>query len=249
MLRTNTLKMTTRVADLIVVPTEIVKQDLIHFLRVDENKIRVLGFEGVDGPFRYDHYDNGEIDIVHVSRYAPNKGQTLLLRAIEIVANKIKGFNIAIKVHIAGSITNKKYYNQVVSMAEKINRELGQEVVKLLVDIDDKEVEHLYRIADICVAPSIGEEGYGLVILECMAHGKPVIASDIFKETGVANEDRAIIVQRGNVTELANAILNFIWNPGRFRAVAEGGLEFAKRYTWEGVINKFEEYIRELRGS
>jgi glycosyltransferase involved in cell wall biosynthesis len=246
-LRTNALKKVTREAGLIVVPSEIVKQDLIRFLRVDEHKIRVLGFEGVDGPFQYSYFDNGKIDIVQVGRYAPNKGQVILLKAIEIVSDKIKNSNIAIKVHIAGSLTSKKYYNEVAHIAERINKKLGQEVIRVLLNVEDKDIEHLYRIADICVAPSIGEEGYGLTILECMAHGKPVIASDVFKETGIADNDRAIIVPRGDITELANAILDYISNPNKFKAIAEKGLEFARKCTWENVVNKFEEYIKELK--
>ena len=247
MLRTNALKKVTRETGLIVVPSEIVKQDLIRFLRVDEHKIRVLGFEGVDGPFQYSYFDNGKIDIVQVGRYAPNKGQVILLKAIEIVSDKIKNSNITIKVHIAGSLTSKKYYNEVAHIAERINKKLGQEVIKVLLNIEDKDIEHLYRIAYICVAPSIGEEGYGLTILKCMAHGKPVIASDVFKETGIADNDRAIIVPRGDITELANAILDYISNPNKFKAITEKGLEFARKCTWENVVNKFEEYIKELK--
>ncbi len=244
-LRVYVLRRVVRVADLIVVPTEAVKRDLILFLNADESKIRVLGFEGVDGPFRRMQIDNGIIDIVQVGRFAPNKGQLVLLDAIESMLREA-GDRLNIRVHMVGSLTDKRYYGRVISRAREINTKFGREVVMVRADADDNDIDYFYRLADICVAPSIAEEGFGLTVLECMAYGKPVIASDIFEETGVANRDRAVIVPRGDAKSLARAILELIEKPEKADKISTEGIEYSKAHSWDKVADQFVKYIDEV---
>ena len=246
-LRVKILRRVVERADRIVVPVDSVKNDLVEFLGVSEDKIVVLGGEGVEGPMRFDHIDNDTFDIVQVGRFAPNKGQLVTLRAFRKVVRLIPNARLWL---VGGKPIDKehwKYFQRVKELADEINREMGKDnVVRIIVDAPD--VSEYYRLADVCVASSVGEEGYGLVVAECMAYGKPVIASDIFRETGVASEDRALIYRRGDHEELANNIIKLYRDRKLYERLSRNALRYAKSVSWDRVADVFEEIIKEISG-
>ncbi len=223
----------------IIVPTEMVKKDLVKYLKVKEDKIYVLGFEGVDGPFKRIHIKNEWFDIVQVARFAPNKGQHILLRAFGAIASKIP----QARLWLVGGLSpgHLDYLNEILQNVKELQQIMGKDRIKVIVDAPT--IEEYYKIADVCVVPSIGEEGFGLTILECMAYGKPVIASDVFVETGVASYDRAIIVPRNDPKALAHAIMSIYKNKESAEKIALRGLEYAKSYDWDKVTRVIEEVI------
>ncbi len=243
-LRTQILKRIVSRVDAIIVPSKAVEKDLIKYLGADPARINVLGFEGVEGPFQYVHEDNDWFDIVQVGRFAPNKGQHILLKAFKRIASEIPRARLWLVGGKGVDPEHIEYLNRALTMAREINESLGEERVKILVDVPS--VEPYYRIADVCVAPSIGEEGFGLTIVECMAFGKPVIASDIFVETGVASSDRAYIVPRGDVEALAEAILHIYRNYEEAMEKARKGLEYAKNCSWDRVADVFIDVINKV---
>jgi len=243
-LRVRVLKKVVSRVDVIVVPTESVLRDLKKFLGVDEAKVRVLGFEGVDGPLTFVHEDNELFDVVHVGRFAPNKGQIILLKAFERLAKDLQDAVLWLVGGRGIDPRDLRYLEEVKALAEKINAERGREVVHVVVDAPD--VERFYRLADVCVAPSVAEEGFGLTVVECMAFGKPVIASDIFAETGVASSERALIVPRGDVEALYRALKWVYENRDKARELGLRGLEFAKKCSWSAVADFFESIVLEL---
>jgi len=243
-LRVQILKRVVRRVNAIVVPSETVKNDLVERLGADPSKIRVLGFEGVEGPFERVHEENEWFDIVQVGRFAPNKGQHILLEAFRRIAKEIPNARLWLVGGKGVDPEHIEYLNRVLRIAREINESLGEERVRIFVDVPS--VEPYYRVADVCVAPSIGEEGYGLTVVECMSFGKPVIASDIFLETGVVSSDRAYVVPRGDVEALAKTILHVYRNPVEAMEKASRGLEYAKSCSWSRVADVFVELIKAL---
>jgi len=245
-LRVYALRRVVERADAIVVPTYAVKKDLEEYLGAEPGKIYVLGFEGVEAPLRREHVENGVLDIVQVGRFAPNKGHMISIEAIEILVRKVDNLRLWL-VGGAGTRGERLYLERVKKRAEEANRKLGREVVKVVVDVDD--VGEYYRLADICVAPSISDEGYGLAVAECMGYGKPVIASDIFEETGVADNDRAYIVRRGDPQAIAQAVEDIIRDPETASKKAAKALEYvAKHCKWDNMVDKIEDILRRVAG-
>jgi glycosyltransferase involved in cell wall biosynthesis len=73
--------------------------------------------------------------------------------------------------------------------------------------VDDDELSKLFTLADIYLMPTTRQEGLPLTILEAMANGLPVIASDIGGISQVIeNDEDGLLVKPGNVSELINAI-------------------------------------------
>ena len=243
-LRIFVLRKATKRANLIVVPTIGVLRDLIKYLGVDKRKVYVLHGEGVSGPFRRIHEENEYYDIVQVGRFAPNKGHLVALKAFREVIKKIPNARLWFVGGLSKNPEHMKYFRQVMENAARINKENRAEVVKVIINAPD--VSEYYKKADICIAPSLGEEGFGLTIIECMAYGKPVIVSDVFLETGIASYDRNLIFKRGDYRALTSAILQLYYDKDLYRKLIEKGLEYVKRYNWECVAKKFDYIISKV---
>ena len=243
-LKVRALKRIVKRVDRIVVPSAVVKEDLIRHLSVEESKVFVLGFEGVDGPLKRVHDENECFDIVQVGRFAPNKGHHITLEAFKHVMKVIPNARLWLVGSRGTDVEHVRYLEKIAELAKRLNRETGREIVKVVIDVDD--VNPYYRVADVCVFPSIGEEGYGLTVLECMAHGKPVIVSSIFARTGVASEERAYILSSLTPEHVAKTIVYVYKNYDEALKKAEKGLDYARKCSWRYVAEKISTLIKEL---
>ncbi len=119
--------------------------------------------------------------------------------------------------------------------------ELGLgESVRLLGEVpDDDEVARLYRQADVFCLPSI-QEGFGIVFLEAMASGLPVVATTAAAIPEVVPQGQAgLLVPPGNVEALAAALVELLRDPGRRAACAAFGQEHVRQYDWPVVATTF----------
>jgi len=231
------LRLSAQAADAVIVPTEGVARRLVEGVGVEPGKVRVLGFEGVDAPMARLHVDNEWFDVVQVARFTESKGHLDLVEAARLLAPRLR----RLRVLIAGGVTDPAYYRRVVLAAERLNQQLGRRVVEVLGEVDD--TGSLYRVADVCVAASRGNEGYGLVVEECMGYGKPVVASDLFAELGVVDEEVAYIYPRGDPRALAERLLEVAENPDAAAEKALRGLERVRGHTWRRVAEKILEAL------
>jgi glycosyltransferase involved in cell wall biosynthesis len=241
-LRMRALRHIVQSVDAIVVPLKSVADDLVEFFGADPAKIHVLGFEGVDAPFRRIHIENEYFDVVQVARFSPNKGQLTLLKATDKVAEKIPNLRVWLVGGVSASY--RKYYEKVSDEAKRINEKHGKKII--FTKANASNIDDYYRLADVCVAASMAEEGYGLTIAECLGYGKPVIASDLFLEIGTVSEQYVYIFRRGNCRELARLIMHVYENPKEALSRAMTGLSVVKGHTWKRVAERISEIIEEL---
>ena len=68
----------------------------------------------------------------------------------------------------------------------------------------------MYRGCDVFVAPSTGQESFGIVLLEAMASAKPVVCSDIEGYRQVATTEGSTLVAPSNATALADALAQVV---------------------------------------
>lgn len=111
-------------------------------------------------------------------------------------------------------------------------------------------VEHsflpeLYPEADIFVQPSVGEEAFGISVIEAMACGLPVLASDSGGLPEVVDDGvTGKIVQSGNVKAWASAINQLGADQGLRISMGEAGARRVKSlFTWESVADRFENIV------
>jgi glycosyltransferase involved in cell wall biosynthesis len=113
-------------------------------------------------------------------------------------------------------------------------------------DPADVELPRLYAAADVFVLPSL-REGFGFVLLEAMASGLPIVASNASAIPEVVG-DAGILVPAQDAGALAKALARLIADPeGREEIGRRGRQRVEERYTWDKTVDRvlsvYEEAI------
>ena len=117
------------------------------------------------------------------------------------------------------------------------------EDVEFLGRVPEAQKAQLFKTADIFVSPATGRESFGIVLLEAMSAGAPIICSDIHGYRGVVRRERdGILVEPGNADALAASIRRLIDDPQLRAQLSRAGEERAQLFTWERVGQAVEEY-------
>jgi glycosyltransferase involved in cell wall biosynthesis len=112
------------------------------------------------------------------------------------------------------------------------------------------ELANAYRNGDVCVIPSVWEEPFGIPVVEAMACGVPVIATrgGAFPEI-VEHEKTGLLVERGNVDELAGALRRLLADGKMRRDMGRAGRQRAATcFSWEESARALLAYYRSVRG-
>jgi phosphatidylinositol alpha-mannosyltransferase len=104
--------------------------------------------------------------------------------------------------------------------------------------VSDRERERLLAEADVLCAPSLGRESFGLVLLEAMAAGVPVVASAIRGYAELVPADGGLLVPPGDATALAAALRALLSDPGGRERMGEAGRRHAARYDWDVLVGR-----------
>lgn len=173
------------IADCIIVISEATKKALMAYFHVNETKIEVIyqpcdaAFNNIVTPeqlfdFRQKHQLPARF-IVQVSSFFPRKNQLNLVKAFHKIHHQIPQKLLL----VGGFQSERKIVEQYVS-----ENKLSQRV-QFINHLTTSELAMLYQMADLMVYPSVAE-GFGIPIVEGLASGLTVLASDIdcFKEVG-----------------------------------------------------------------
>jgi phosphatidylinositol alpha-mannosyltransferase len=100
--------------------------------------------------------------------------------------------------------------------------------------------------ADVFIGPALGQESFGIVLVEAMAAGVPVVASDIpgYREV-VRDEVDGILVPPGDHEALAGAVRRVLLDPGQAARLRDAGRARAQAYSWDTVIELIEAAYQE----
>jgi phosphatidylinositol alpha-mannosyltransferase len=111
-----------------------------------------------------------------------------------------------------------------------------------------EQLPSLYATADVFCAPNTGGESQGIVLLEAMASGRPVVASDIpgFRSV-IRNQRDGLLVAPKNHEQLAWAVCHLLDDEDERRRLAFAARERAKEFGWEYIAGQVLDYYRELR--
>ena len=122
-------------------------------------------------------------------------------------------------------------------------RGCGEDTVKLTGPVSNGDLPRYYASADVFCSPATGGESFGIVLLEAMAAGAPVVASDIdgYRDV-VAHERDGLLAPPRDPAAIADTISRVIDNPSLGRELSEAGRRVAGQYCWQRVATEVEEY-------
>jgi glycosyltransferase involved in cell wall biosynthesis len=169
------------------------------------------------------------IPIGFIGRLDPIKRIPDLLHAVRLLHGKVH-------LHIFGTGSER-------SRIESLVRELGLSDAVTMHGAIERPQEALQQI-DLLVLPSAAE-GFGLVLIEAMAAGVPVVATDVAGIRDVVrNGETGLLVPAGSPPDLARAIDRILFDNGlRDRLVTEGHKDVARRFSWDVVLPRYRQLL------
>jgi len=133
---------------------------------------------------------------------------------------------------------------------EALTRKLGIESsVEFRGWLPRSELVEAYRKTDVFVLPSIGSrrEAFGIVVLEAMAMGKPVVVSDIPGPRSVVDDGvDGILVPPAEPSKLAEAIVYLFQNPAVMESMASKGRRKIGKFGWDSIAQQYESLYGEV---
>ena len=186
---------------------------------------------------------DGKLNILFVGRLEFRKGLNYLLNAFLRVKQEIPESRLIV---VGPGTRLRKRYERWVSKT-------GLKDVVFVGYVSNEDKARYYKTADIFCAPATSRESFGIVLLEAMATGKPVVATNIPGYASVVSDgEDGLLVPPQNYQELARALLTLLNDEALRKQMAARGKAKSGEYSWEIVVRRIMDYylrvIGEVRG-
>ena len=190
-------------------------------------------FNGIDlDLFRNDGQRKTNPTIFFVGRHEPRKGLEVLIRSMGYLPQEVN-----LWVASEGPETNR-----LKDLAK------GDTRISWLGTISDSEkIQRLQECSVLC-APSLGGESFGIVLLEAMAAGTPVVSSSIPGYSKLAREGAdAILTKTGDPISLSDGLRLALYNSELTKEIVDSGRNRAEQFSMEKLANRYiDVYQRAL---
>ena len=175
--------------------------------------------------------------VLFVGSLIPRKGLPFLVEA----AKKIVKQQVNTKFLIVGDGPLKSQLTNSLKAADLLGN------FSFLGNFKDEVLSDVYNCADVFVLPSI-QEGQGIVLLEAQAAGKPVVAFDVGGvNEAVRNRETGLLVERGSIDGLANALLTLLGDRALREKLGDNGRRFvSENFTWDICAQRMLNVYREV---
>lgn len=189
-----------------------------------------------DAP-RLPQFNDDKLNILFVGRFDPRNGLHTMLEAFKLVKREFANCRLI----VVGDGPLRPYYQQTVG------KELAGDV-HFAGPINGGRPNY-YATADVYCSPC-NKASFGVVLLEAMASGKPIVASDINGYRLVMeHEKQGFMVPEGNARAFADSLLNLLRDEDLRRQMGQAGRRAVlERFSWDLVARQVEEYYLELLG-
>jgi phosphatidylinositol alpha-mannosyltransferase len=157
----------------------------------------------------------------------PRKGLPVLLEAMRTVVRDQPGARLL----VAGRGDPEEF-------ADLVGPDLASNVT-LLGELSEPDKAAFLRSVDVYCAPNLLGESFGVILLEAMAAGAPVVASDLDAFGRVLADGTAgVLVPRGDAAALAAALTGLLTDPGRRAVLTAAGRQAVAGYDWSVVAQR-----------
>jgi glycosyltransferase involved in cell wall biosynthesis len=233
-------------ADAIIAVSNFTKREIIESFDIDEAKIQVI-YQGVS-PVFFPVKDDVKIQriknkyglngpyLLFVGNIEPRKNLETLIRAVVELRNST---TYKYPLLIVG---NKDPHFQTIW---EVVRQLHAESAILFTGVvAGDDLPFLYSGAEVFILPSLAE-GFGIPLIEAMACGTPVVASNRTSIPEIA-ADAALLVEPLNVEAMAGAIYRVLSDPSLRHRLIKNGLKRVKDFSWERTAAETLHVYEEL---
>jgi len=180
-------------------------------------------------------FNDGKRNVLFVGRPEKRKGLKYLIRAFVGVQRAIPDSRLI----VVGAGEFGRYEGAVR------NARLRDVVFRSNVPFD--ELPRYHHTAHVFCAPNTGFESQGIVLLEAMAAGLPIVASNIDGFAGVVTHGvEGLLVRPEDPQALADALIELLRDPERSHAMAKRGHERAQYFSWDRVSQQVLSYYERL---
>jgi glycosyltransferase involved in cell wall biosynthesis len=213
------------------------RKAISRVLNIPLNKISVI-YYGVDHTTyrpRTVSKQKCEKTILYVGEISRSKGVFDLLTAFTIMSRKLSPAKP--RLILVGKGRDLPRVRRMIDG--------GGMNVELKGYVEEAQLPYYYNRSDAFVWPSYF--GFGLSVLEAMASGLPVIASDTF-DTAEYVSDAGFLYQKGDVTALADTMFDLLLHDDLHKKMSEKGLARVKEFDWKNSALKMIDIYRELSG-
>ncbi|HSI99211.1 MAG TPA: glycosyltransferase family 4 protein [Patescibacteria group bacterium] len=185
----------------------------------------------------FEELRDGTLNILFVGRFEERKGLIHLLKAY----HRLRKRKVDARLLVVGAGPKEREYRRYVGLR-------GIRDVEFLGRVGDEDKVRYFASADIYCAPNTGQESFGIVLLEAMAAGVPIVASDIhgFKRV-VERNVQGILVEPRNPRALAAALYALARDPDLRDEMGEAGRARAPEFSWDRVTERIIDYYYETR--
>jgi phosphatidylinositol alpha-mannosyltransferase len=183
-------------------------------------------------------FKDGKLNILFVSRLEKRKGLNYLLQAFRQVKEEIPNTRLII---VGPGTRLRRRYERYVAKS-------GLEDVVFVGLVTYAELPRYYKTADVFCAPAIASESFGLILLEAMAMGKPIVASNISGYANVVSHGvDGLLVPPADKDKLAKALISLLGDESLRRQMGAKGRAKALEHSWERISQRvFDYYVRVL---
>ena len=212
---------------------------------LDEDKLEVIPF-GVDTDFfrpidvpRTDNY----FHILSVGYLIERKGHEYLIRAMKEILKERD--DVRLKIVGSGPLEGK-----LKSLISELDLE---EYVEIIKNVSDDELLKLYNSSDVFVLPAVVDsqgntEGLGVVLLEAMACGIPVIGSNIGGIPDIIkNGETGLLVEQKDVLQIGGSVIKLIKDEKYGKKFSSAGLQIIKmRFKWLKIAERYIDNFNQV---
>lgn len=174
---------------------------------------------------------NDVFNMLYMGTIENRKGLAYLIDALHLLKNETKD---EFHCYIAGKVADESYYN---SITEKCKMYCLEKNITFTGRVAEDEKERLYENANCFVFPSL-LEGYGMVVLEAMAHGLPVVAFNNSAMPYTVNNTNGILVENKNCDKFKDGIKALMEDEDYRLRLSEGAIQHTRKSRSIDDMNK-----------
>jgi phosphatidyl-myo-inositol alpha-mannosyltransferase len=183
-------------------------------------------------------FNDGRPNILYVGRMDKRKGFRYLMCAFPLIKRAIPEARLI----VVGAFTDKEKTPFV-----RYARTHRLHSVNFVGQVSRQDLPRYYRTATVFCAPSTGFESFGMILLEAMAAGVPIVASDITGYRSVVeNGMEGLLAPPKDEQAIARAVIELLRDPARRVQMSAAGQRKAAQHDWDLIAQRVLTYYEQL---